>query len=452
MTASPLVCSTSDSGDCQERTPAAVKQPITAAPRMPAEWEPHDATWLAWPHNYRDWPGKFAAIGWVYVEMVRLLERHERVCIVLEDAKREARARRQLDKAGVDSARVEFFRFASDRSWLRDSGPTFVVAAEEVSAVCWRFNAWARYGNWKRDRRLNRKISAAVGASVREPKFGGKTVILEGGAIDVNGLGTLLATEECLLTGERARNPGMTRGDYEQLFAEQLGGRHVLWLGRGIAGDDTGGHIDDLARFVGPGTVVAAVETDRGDANYRALRENLRRLREMADQDGRPLEVVELPMPRPLFSTAADCRRRTRISTSPTAWSWCRRSTTRTTALLCQPSSACFRTARFAASTRWILCGDSGRFIAPCNSSPGFPALRGNGVRPRHDASRKDSSRTQPRPLPGRSVVGDSRGSDDAVVVLGRRGIGGNSGERSRRSGGLRGRSFGSASDDAARR
>ena len=272
-----------------------------ATPRMPAEWEPHEATWLAWPHNQSDWPGKFGAIGWVYVEIVRLLHRHERVCIVVENAKREARARRQLDKAGVDSARVEFFRFATDRSWLRDSGPTFVVGGEEASTICWRFNAWARYGNWKRDRRLNRKISAAVGAGVREPEFGGKTVVLEGGAIDVNGLGTLLTTEECLLTGERARNPGMTRENYEQLFAKQLGVRHVLWLGRGIAGDDTGGHIDDLARFVGPRTVVTVVETDRGDANYQALQENLRRLQAMTDQGGRTLEVVELPMPRPLF-------------------------------------------------------------------------------------------------------------------------------------------------------
>ena len=270
-------------------------------PRMPAEWEAHEATWLAWPHNNRDWPGKFGAVGWVYVEIVRLLHRHERVCIVVEDAKREARARRQLDKAGVDSARVEFFRFATDRSWVRDSGPTFVVAGEAASTICWRFNAWARYGNWKRDRRLNRKISAAVGASVREPKFGGKTVVLEGGAIDVNGLGTLLTTEECLLAGERARNPGMARRDYEQLFAKQLGVRHVLWLGRGIAGDDTGGHVDDLARFVGPRTVVAAVETDCGDINHGALQENLRRLREMTDQNGRALEVVELPMPRPLY-------------------------------------------------------------------------------------------------------------------------------------------------------
>ncbi len=272
-----------------------------ATPRMPAEWEPHEATWLAWPHNQSDWPGKFGAIGWVYVEMVRLLHRHERVCIVVEDAKREARARRQLAKGGVDLSRVGFFRFVTDRSWLRDSGPTFVVADKEVSAVCWRFNAWARYSHWKRDRRLSRKIAAAVGASVREPKCGGKTVILEGGAIDVNGVGTLLTTEECLLTGERARNPGLTREDYEQLFAEQFGVKHVLWLGRGIAGDDTGGHIDDLARFVGPRTVVTAVEADRHDENYRPLRDNLQRLQAMTDQNGRALDVVELPMPRALW-------------------------------------------------------------------------------------------------------------------------------------------------------
>ena len=280
--------------------PAAVKQQA-AVRRMPAEWEPHEATWLTWPRNRRDWPGKFGAIGWVYVEMVRLLHGHERVCIVVEDAKREERARGQLDKVGVDLSRVEFFRFATDRSWLRDSGPTFVWEGEEAAAVCWRFNAWARYSNWKRDRRLGRKIANAVGARIREPKFGGKTVVLEGGAIDVNGLGTLLTTEECLLTGERARNEYMRREDYAELFAEQLGVRHVLWLGRGIAGDDTGGHVDDLARFVGPRTVVTVVESDTRDENYEPLRENLRRLRAMTDQDGRVLEVVELPMPRPLW-------------------------------------------------------------------------------------------------------------------------------------------------------
>ena len=278
-----------------------VKQPVIAAPRMPAEWEPHDATWLAWPHNHRDWPGKFAAIGWVYVEMVRLLHRHERVFIVVEDARRQERARRQLERAGVDLSRVEFFRFSTDRSWLRDSAPTFVVYGENVAGVCWRFNAWARYGNWKHDRRLNRRIATAVDADVRAPKFGAKAVVLEGGAIDVNGLGTLLTTEECLLTGARARNPGMTRDDYEKLFVEHLGARHVLWLGQGIAGDDTGGHVDDVARFVGPTTVVTAVEAQRRDENYRPLLDNLQRLQAMTDQDGRALEVVELPMPRPLY-------------------------------------------------------------------------------------------------------------------------------------------------------
>ena len=223
------------------------------------------------------------------------------VCIVVEDAKREARIRRRLERAGVDLARVRFFRFATDRSWVRDSGPSFVADGNGVAAVCWRFNAWARYTNWKRDRRVAGKIARAAGASVREPKWGRQAVVFEGGAIDVNGLGTLLTTEECLLTGARPRNPGKVREDYEQLFAEHLGVRHVLWLGRGIAGDDTGGHVDDLARFVDSRTVVAAVETDRVDANYEALRENLQRLRAMTDQDGRRLEVVELPMPRPLF-------------------------------------------------------------------------------------------------------------------------------------------------------
>ena len=269
--------------------------------RMPAEWEPHEATWVVWPHNCRDWPGKFTGIRWVYVEIVRLLHRHEKVYIIVENRKWEANVRRQLDRSNVDLSTVVFFRFSTDRSWVRDSGPTFVTEEAQLSAVCWQFNAWARYSNWKRDRRLNRKIAQAANAVVRKATWHSGSVVLEGGSIDVNGLGTLLTTEECLLAGGQSRNRGATREDYEQLFAQYLGIQKVLWLGQGIAGDDTGGHVDDIARFVGPHTVVIAVEKNQKDANYRALKDNLEKLRMSTDQGGRCLEVVEVPMPRPLF-------------------------------------------------------------------------------------------------------------------------------------------------------
>jgi len=269
--------------------------------RMPAEWEPHEATWLAWPHNRNDWPGKFAPIHWVYAEIVRLLHRQERVHLLVESERAERRARRMLGQTGVALTQVSFHRFPSDRSWVRDTGPIFVKKRKSTVAVCWKFNAWAKYDNWRKDVAVGRKIARSAKKPVSEPALRGRRVVLEGGAIDVNGQGTLLTTEECLLGEVQQRNPGFTREDWEGVFADHLGVRNVLWLGQGIAGDDTHGHVDDLARFTGPRTVVTVVEDDPADVNYKPLRENLARLRRMKDQEGRPLEVVKLPMPRSLL-------------------------------------------------------------------------------------------------------------------------------------------------------
>jgi agmatine deiminase len=270
---------------------------------MPAEWEPHEATWIAWPHNRDDWPGKFAAIPWVYAEIVRHLSRSELVVrLLVNDEATERRARGVLLRAGVDFGRVQFFRFATDRVWTRDSAAIFVKdAAGYVAVTDWRFNAWAKYPNWQRDDALPRQIAEALKLPRWEPECGGERVVLEGGSIDVNGAGLLLTTEECLLGDVQQRNPAMTRRDYEHVFADYLGVRKVLWLGRGIAGDDTHGHVDDLTRFVGPRTVVTVVEEDPADENYEPLQENRERLRAMTDLDGRPLEVVTLPMPAPLY-------------------------------------------------------------------------------------------------------------------------------------------------------
>jgi agmatine deiminase len=279
--------------------------------RMPAEWGPHAATWIAWPHHRDDWPGKFAPIPWVYTEIVRHLSRVEPVHIVVRDRAMKDRAADRLDRVGVEPARIRFFEAATDRVWLRDSGPTFVVKDQAASdeADClglidWKFNAWAKYDNFRRDRRLPRKLAAWLGLRRWVPRWerGGRRVrvVLEGGAIDVNGRGTLLTTEECLLSEVQARNPGIDRAVLEQVLADYLGARHVIWLGRGIAGDDTHGHVDDLARFVDPTTVVTVVEPRAADPNHEPLRENRRRLRAARDQDGQPLRVVELPMPRPV--------------------------------------------------------------------------------------------------------------------------------------------------------
>jgi agmatine deiminase len=286
--------------------------------RMPAEWEPHEATWIAWPHNRDDWPGKFAPIPWVYAEIVRHLSRVENVSIVVAGGKMKRRAADILDRAGVNVDQVRFVKAETDRVWLRDSGPTFVVRDMSVQAqppdasalgpvglVDWKFNAWAKYDNHLNDDNVPRRIARELGLHRWVPRvnLGGKAVrvVLEGGAIDGNGRGSLLTTEECLLSEVQARNPGLGRAELEEVFALYLKVNHVIWLGRGIDGDDTHGHIDDLARFVDPRTVVTVTEPDPDDANYEPLEENLRRLESATDQDGKPLRVVTLPMPEPII-------------------------------------------------------------------------------------------------------------------------------------------------------
>ena len=264
---------------------------------MPAEWEPHEATWIGWPHERTDWPGKFAPIRWVYGEIVRLLSPGEHVHILVQDRAAGESARQVVSKAGGRLDSVTFHVCPTNRGWLRDSGPLFVKnAAGEVAATDWRFNAWAKYDNWKRDNRVPAFIARRL--KMRRMSV---PLVLEGGSIDVNGAGAVLTTEECLLSDVQARNPGRSREEIEAELSRRLGVRHFLWLERGIAGDDTHGHIDDIARFAGPSTVVAAVEPDRSDPNHEILRENLRRLRRMTDQDGQPLRVVPLPMPAPIW-------------------------------------------------------------------------------------------------------------------------------------------------------
>jgi agmatine deiminase len=281
--------------------------------RWPAEWEPHTATWLAWPHHRGDWPGKFEPIPWVYAEIIRYLARHERVELIVNDAASERSARRILNKANALSGNVRFHRWPTNRAWTRDSGCTFVVPHSAqpdgrgrpshrgpLAAVKWRFNGWAKYSSWPRDEKIGSLMANAARASEMRPAFGRNRVVLEGGSIDGNGCGTLLTTEECLLSRVQQRNPRMKRHDYERIFADSLGVRRVIWLGSGIAGDDTHGHVDDITRFVASDTVVTAVESDPKDPNYEPLRENIRRLRAATGPEGRPLGIVELPMPSPV--------------------------------------------------------------------------------------------------------------------------------------------------------
>jgi agmatine deiminase len=258
--------------------------------RMPAEWEPHEATWIAWPHNRDDWPGRFAPIPWVYAEIVRNLAQVERVRILIQNQAAEEGARRMLRKSGADLDAVEFFHAPTDRGWTRDYGPLFVRnRAGEVALTNWRFNAWAKYDDWRNDAAIPGMLTGALKLRAWEPGL-----VLEGGSIDVNGKGLLLTTEECLLSPIQARNPHLDRRQIERALCDYLGARRIVWLRNGIAGDDTHGHVDDLARFVNTDTVAIASEPDRADANYEPLRENLALLRKL------PLRVVKLPMPAPL--------------------------------------------------------------------------------------------------------------------------------------------------------
>ncbi len=284
--------------------------PAAQGYRMPAEWEPHESTWLAWPHFRGDWPGKFEPIPCVYAEIVRNLARHERVDLIVNTQTVERRARAVLEQADALSDNVCFHCWRTDRVWTRDSGCIFLTppadhADSGLLALHFQFNGWAKYPNYKLDEKIGARMAKAACARVVQPfvvdSFNEKhRVVLEGGSIDVNGCGTLLTTEECLLSTTQQRNPAMDRAAYEQMFADYFGAQSVIWLDSGIAGDDTHGHVDDITRFVAPNTVVTMVEPNEQSENYAPLYANLGRLKAARTADGQKLEIVEIPMPRPV--------------------------------------------------------------------------------------------------------------------------------------------------------
>lgn len=284
--------------------PAGAPSPGAQGFAMPAEWEPHQATWLAWPHNAADWPGRFGPIPWVHADVVRKLAEGETVRLLVDGAAAAERARRHLERVGAALDRVELRRLPTDRIWTRDSGPVILRrrggAGRAVAGF--GFNAWAKYPDWRRDARIPSYAARALGLPLLPARHRGRQVVLEGGAVDVNGRGTLLATEECLLDpAVQVRNPGFSRTDYQVVFRDVLGAPNAIWLGKGIAGDDTHGHVDDLCRFVGPRTAALCREPDSRDANHAALEENRERLESARLEDGSRPEVVFLPMPRPIL-------------------------------------------------------------------------------------------------------------------------------------------------------
>lgn len=259
---------------------------------MPAEWEKHEATWLAWPHEESDWPGKFETIPWVYGSIVRHLARVERVRILVPNTDVRAAAVSILEKSGAGLEAVDFFEMPTDRSWTRDFCPIFVRNDQaEVAITNWKFNGWAKYPNWTNDDAVPAELAGRLAMRQWEPNL-----VLEGGSIDVNGSGLLLTTEECLLSPVQARNPGLSREAIETAMFDYLGVDKVLWLKNGIAGDDTHGHVDDLARFVDDHTILIAVEDDPAEVNFDPLHENLETLRGING-----IKVQTLPMPEPVY-------------------------------------------------------------------------------------------------------------------------------------------------------
>jgi agmatine deiminase len=271
---------------------------------LPAEWETHEATWLAWPHHEADWPGKMDAIRWVYGEMVRKISPGEIVRILVRHKAEEKLAASYLKRAGCDLKKIQFIAHPTNRGWMRDSGPIFVKRRNrksETAIVHFHFNAWAKYPDWQKDRKVPETAAKLLRKHLFNAEYQGKDFVIEGGGIEVNGCGTLLTTEECYLHPKiQVRNPGLTQAQYDETFRKYLGVKNVFWLRKGPAGDDTHGHIDDICRFVNRKTLVLIREKNKRDVNYRPLAENWERIRDLRLEDGSKPQVVPLPMPMPL--------------------------------------------------------------------------------------------------------------------------------------------------------
>lgn len=277
---------------------------VPAAPgySMPAEWEEHEATWLGWPHNASDWPGKFEIIPWVYGEMARKISEGENICLIVRHKADENLARTVFRKVGVDLRKIKFVTHPTNRGWTRDTGPIFVKRGKETAIVHFHFNGWAKYDNWRKDTKVPETAAGLLGKELFHAECHGKPFVIEGGGIELNGRGTLISTEECYLHPKiQVRNPGLGKKEIETTLRHYLGVKNVFWLAKGPKGDDTHGHIDDICRFVNSKTLVLVREKESRDPNYKPLEENWERIGDLRLEDGGKPDVVELPMPSPLY-------------------------------------------------------------------------------------------------------------------------------------------------------
>jgi agmatine deiminase len=269
--------------------------------RFPAEWENQQGILLCFPHNGKDWPGKFEAIQWAFVEFIKKVATYETVFLVVIDDKLKETVTGMLEMAHVNLENVSFIIQKTNRSWMRDSGPIIIKNGGQREALNFNFNGWAKYKNFQLDKHIPATVANFIDIPLTQVVYKGKPVIVEGGAIDSNGRGTLLTSEECLMHPDiQVRNPNFTKADYEAVFKEYLGITNVIWLGNGVEGDDTHGHIDDLCRFINEDTIVTIVETDPKDNNYLPLQDNLKRLQNAKLENGKSPVIVALPMPKRL--------------------------------------------------------------------------------------------------------------------------------------------------------
>lgn len=271
--------------------------------RLPAEWESHHSILLSFPYNGKDWPGKFDAAKWALVDFIKKVTRFETILLLVRDANHLITVQNLFDRHHVNVSNIQFIFQDTNRSWMRDSGPIIVKRNDGTSeALKFKFNGWAKYANFKKDQIVSNAVADFLKIPLTEVFHQSRLVVLEGGAIDVNGRGTLLTTEECLLDSKiQVRNKHFSKEDYEAVFKEYLGVSNVIWLKNGIVGDDTHGHVDDICRFINPTTVVTCVEPDTNDPNHQILKENLRILKSARLENGSPLNVIEIPMPKPVY-------------------------------------------------------------------------------------------------------------------------------------------------------
>jgi len=275
---------------------------MTNLRRFPAEWENQKGILICFPHNGNDWPGKYEAIQWAFVEFIKKIATFEEVVLIIANEKLKVKVKGMLEIAEVNLNAISFIIHKTNRSWMRDSGPIIVKNGLKNEALDFNFNGWAKYNNFQLDKWVPRIVAKFLDIPIKQVTFNGKPVSVEGGSIDTNGKGTLITSEECLMHPTiQVRNPNFTKDNYEAVFKEYLGITNVIWLGNGIEGDDTHGHIDDLCRFVNENTVVTVVEKDEKDSNYIPLQDNLKRLQNAKLQDGNPLNIVELPMPKRIY-------------------------------------------------------------------------------------------------------------------------------------------------------